>query len=195
MDNPPKKLTPKRERFCREYLIDLNATQAAIRAGYSKHTARSIANEILTIPDIQEVIQKELNIRKKRTEITADYVINNIKEINERCMQRVPVMTFNRETKEYEQETEPVTHDDGTITEEGIWSFKELGALRANELLGKHLNIFNDKGITIDNSRHTHYTTINDKNLIDQARKRKIPLPKELESREIHADSVDEKRT
>ena len=45
-------LTDKQEMFCREYLVDLNATQAAIRAGYSDKTARSVGNENLTKPDI-----------------------------------------------------------------------------------------------------------------------------------------------
>lgn len=49
-------MTPKQERFVAEYLIDLNATQAAIRAGYSEKTARSIASELLTKPDIAAVV-------------------------------------------------------------------------------------------------------------------------------------------
>ena len=48
------KLTPKQERFCEEYLIDLNATQSAIRAGYSVNTANRIASELLSKLDIQE---------------------------------------------------------------------------------------------------------------------------------------------
>lgn len=51
-------LNDKQKKFCNEYLIDLNATQAAIRAGYSEKTARSIANENLTKPDIQKYIQE-----------------------------------------------------------------------------------------------------------------------------------------
>ena len=51
-------LTPKQELFCREYLKDLNATQAAIRAGYSEATARQIGAENLSKPDIQEQIQR-----------------------------------------------------------------------------------------------------------------------------------------
>ena len=51
-----KKLTPKQERFVDEYLLDLNATQAAIRAGYSKRSARAIGAENLTKPNIQQRI-------------------------------------------------------------------------------------------------------------------------------------------
>lgn len=53
-------MTEKQKRFCEEYLIDLNATQAALRAGYSEKTAYSIGNENLKKPEIQEYIQKRL---------------------------------------------------------------------------------------------------------------------------------------
>ena len=55
-----KKLTAKQQRFCDEYLIDLNATQAAIRAGYSKKTAGVIATENLQKPNIKEYIEKRM---------------------------------------------------------------------------------------------------------------------------------------
>lgn len=55
-----KKMTPKQKRFCDEYLIDLNATQAAIRAGYSKKNANNIASENLAKPDIRKYIEKRM---------------------------------------------------------------------------------------------------------------------------------------
>jgi phage terminase small subunit len=70
-----KKLTPKQERFVAEYLIDLNATQAAIRAGYSKKTATVIAHETLSKPYIQKRISEHQNKRAQRTEITQDAVL------------------------------------------------------------------------------------------------------------------------
>jgi len=69
------KLTPKQERFCLEYVVDLNGTQAAIRAGYSEKTASVIANENLIKPYVQNRIselQKEL---QAKTGITAEKVI------------------------------------------------------------------------------------------------------------------------
>ena len=63
-------MTAKQQRFCDEYLIDLNATQAAIRAGYSKKTARAIANENLTKPYIKEYIEKRM--AEKESELIAD---------------------------------------------------------------------------------------------------------------------------
>lgn len=68
-------LTAKMKRFGEEYIVDLNATQAAIRAGYSEKTAKSIGQENLTKPDLQDYIQELMDKRSKRTEITADMVL------------------------------------------------------------------------------------------------------------------------
>ena len=67
--------------FCAEYLIDLNATQAAIRAGYSKKTAYSMGQENLKKPELQEKIQNAMAERSKRTEINQDRVLEEIAEI------------------------------------------------------------------------------------------------------------------
>lgn len=64
------KMTAKQQRFCDEYLIDLNATQAAIRAGYSEKTARSIGQENLTKPVIKEYIKNRMD--EKEEELIAD---------------------------------------------------------------------------------------------------------------------------
>ena len=65
--------------------MDLNATQAAIRAGYSIKTATKIASENLTKPDIQKAVQAALKAREKRTEVTQDYVIAKLREIVEKA--------------------------------------------------------------------------------------------------------------
>ena len=71
-------LTPKQQRFVEEYLIDLNATQAAIRAGYSEKTAKSIGQENLTKPDIQKAIEEAQNKRQEQTQIDAAYVLKRL---------------------------------------------------------------------------------------------------------------------
>lgn len=76
-----KPLPPKRRRFVEEYLIDLNATQAAIRAGYSVKTAGSTGDEILKKPEIQAAIQAAMKARSERTEITADRVLLELSRI------------------------------------------------------------------------------------------------------------------
>ena len=73
-----QELTDKQARFCEEYLIDLNATQAAIRAGYSEKTAREQAAQNLSKLNIQEKIAELKAERSKRTEITQDSVIQEL---------------------------------------------------------------------------------------------------------------------
>lgn len=68
-------LTAKQERFVAEYLIDLNATQAAIRAGYSKKTAKQMGAENLTKPDIAAAVAESQQKRSERTQITQDRVL------------------------------------------------------------------------------------------------------------------------
>lgn len=72
------KLTPKQERFVSEYLIDLNATQAAIRAGYSAKTAKSIGQENLTKPDIAAAVEVAMNKRADKVGITAERVLQEL---------------------------------------------------------------------------------------------------------------------
>lgn len=75
-----KKLTAKQQRFIEEYLVDCNATQAAIRAGYSKKTAKVIGAENLTKPDIATAVADALEEQAKRTRITADDVLRGLTE-------------------------------------------------------------------------------------------------------------------
>jgi len=72
------KLTPKQALFVQEYLVDLNATQAAIKAGYSAKTAQSISTENLSKPLIQQAIQEAFAQRAERTKRTADDVLRDI---------------------------------------------------------------------------------------------------------------------
>lgn len=119
-------LTDKQERFCQEYLIDLNATQSAIRTGYSKKTAGSIGQENLTKPEIAARIKELQSQREIRTKITADKVLTDIEEIRIRCMQK-----------------EMITDREGNPT--GEWKFEAHGALKACEMFGKYLKLFTDK--------------------------------------------------
>lgn len=80
------KLTAKQQMFCKEYLIDLNATQAAIRAGYSEKTARVIGGENLLKPAISDEIQRLMAIRSKKTGITAEWVLEGIENLTNRLV-------------------------------------------------------------------------------------------------------------
>lgn len=74
-------LTAKQQRFVDEYLIDLNATQAAIRAGFSAKTARQAGNRLLTNVDIQQAIQAGMEARSGRVAITQDMVLRELAKI------------------------------------------------------------------------------------------------------------------
>lgn len=77
-------LTPKQKMFVQEYLVDLNATAAARRAGYSEKTADRIGPELLGKTCVSQAIQEAIKKRQKRTEVTQDYVIEKLVEIAEK---------------------------------------------------------------------------------------------------------------
>ena len=99
-------LTPKQSAFVREYMIDLNATQAAIRAGYSEKTANRIGAENLSKPVIQEAIQQRHKAAEEKCAVTVEWILSEIAKIA--------------------QDEEVKTAD----------------RLRALELLGKHLGLW-----------------------------------------------------
>lgn len=74
-------MTEKQKIFCKEYLIDMNGSRAAIAAGYSEESSRAIASELLTKPNIQSYIQNLMDERSKRLDITADKVLNELASI------------------------------------------------------------------------------------------------------------------
>lgn len=127
-------LIPKREKFCQEYLIDLNGTQAAIRAGYSKNTANEQAARLLANVSIQSRTVELKKEREKRTQVTADEVIKDIIELKNRCMQKVPVLHYDKELKQYVQEEDK----DGN----NVWKFDSQGANKALDMLAKHTGAY-----------------------------------------------------
>lgn len=121
-------MTAKQQRFCDEYLIDLNATQAAIRAGYSKKTARTIGQQNLTKLDIRQYI--DARMAEKESALIADQ--------NEVLKYLTAVMRGDH------TEQTPIFIGDGIqkITDIDV-SAKDR--LKAAELLGKRYSLFTDK--------------------------------------------------
>lgn len=125
-------LRPKQEAFVREYLVDLNATQAAIRAGYSAKTAGQIGDENLKKPQIRARIDELINKRAEKLELDAQWVLTKLKDVAERCLTEVePILEFDRHSRSMEPT--------------GEYKFDSQGANRALELIGKHLKMFTDK--------------------------------------------------
>lgn len=144
------KLTAKQQQFVEEYLIDLNATQAAIRAGYSPNTAYSIGNENLNKPEIRARIDKAMAERSKRTGVNADRVIQELARI---AFVNAPnVVDTNSATVKAnatEDDTAAIASVKVKIVDGDFSSVerevKFADKLKALELLGKHLGMFKDK--------------------------------------------------
>lgn len=142
-----KELTDKQDKFIDEYLIDLNATQAAIRAGYSEKTARQIGQNLLTKVDIQESIQARMEERQKRTHITQDKVLNEIAAVafaNATDLVKVQdgiVCIKDTDTLEENVKKAIVGIKEGR---NGI-EINMANKVSALEMLGKHLGMFKEK--------------------------------------------------
>ena len=124
-------LKRQQERFCQEYVVDYNGTQAAIRAGYKKNSARKQASRLLTNEDILTRVHELQKDQLDRLAISQDYVVLQLLETYKCCREPSPVMRYDPST--------------GEMEETGIYQFDSKGALRALELLGKHLGMFSDK--------------------------------------------------
>jgi len=138
------------ERFCQEYLIDLNGTKAAERAKYSKKTARVQASQLLTKLNIQQRIGELQAIRSKRLEISQDRVLkelaclghSNIKKYVKHAAQGFMQFKDIDEISEEDAkaiEAIKVNYDKNTI------EFKLHSKTKTLEMIGRHLGMFMDK--------------------------------------------------
>lgn len=144
-------MTNKQKRFCEEYLIDLNATQAAIRAGYSSESAYAIGSENMKKPQIRARIDKAIAEQSKRTGINADRVVRELARIA--LLNPKNVVNFKDATV-----LENASDDDLAAvasvrvkiipTADGLGVEREIklhDKLKALEQLGRHLGMFTDK--------------------------------------------------
>jgi phage terminase small subunit len=146
-------LRPKQAAFVAEYLIDLNATQAAIRAGYSGATAGSIGGELLQKPEIQDAIREAMQKRAERTEITQDRVLKELGRLAFLDIRKA----FNSDGSLkpiHELDDETAAAIAGLEVSEIMAGENSIGSLKkirlsdkkgALELIGRHLKMWNDK--------------------------------------------------
>ena len=130
-------LEEKQKMFCKEYLVDFNGTQAAIRAGYSKKTANEQASRLLAKVNVQTYLKQLIEKRNERTKITQDEVIADIIKVKDRCMQNEAVL-------------------DKEGNETGIWKFDSNGANKALDMLMKHTG-----GYETDNKQKAFNISVN----------------------------------
>lgn len=143
-------LTDKQQRFVEEYMVDLNATQAAIRAGYSQNTAHSIGAENLIKPEIQEAIQKRKQELSDQTGITAERVLKEYAKIAFSDIRELYTPDNNLyDIRQLDDETAgavmSVEVDVMNVQGMPIGETKKVklyDKLRALEALGKHIGLF-----------------------------------------------------
>lgn len=152
-------LNAKQSRFVEEYLIDLNATQSAIRAGYSPKTAGQQAFDLLKKPEIEEAIAEAKQRRSKRTEITQDMVLREYAKIGFADIRKAvawgsePLPTENPDddriypveliASEQMDDDTAAAVSEVSLTAQGvkIKMYDKKGAL---DSIGKHLGMFTD---------------------------------------------------
>lgn len=145
-------LTPKQQRFVEEYLIDLNATQSAIRAGYSEKTAAVIGAENLIKPNIAKAIEEAQSKRTEQTQIDSAYVLKRLVEIDQMDVLDImdddgnvkPLRGWPKIWRQYISNIETISMDDG---EGWLKKIKWPDKVKNLELLGKHVSVgaFKDK--------------------------------------------------
>ncbi len=123
-----KKLTGKEEKFCREYIVDYNGTQAAIRAGYSPKSARQIASRLLTKDYILSRIRAIQIEELEKLSVTPESVIIRFLDIYDRCTQAKPVMEWD--------------YSEHKLVETGEYTFDSKGAINALTKIGDYLAMF-----------------------------------------------------
>ena len=145
-----RKLTDKQKKFIEEYLIDLNATQSAIRAGYSPKTANEQGARLLANVSIQEAISKAMAERSRRTGINQDRIVQELARIAFVKITDVvdPDGEINTNASDDDLaciESYKVEDSDSVNGSSSKREVKLASKIKALELLGKHVGMWNDK--------------------------------------------------
>lgn len=144
-----EKMTAKQRRFCDEYLVDLNATQAAIRAGYSKKTAYSIGQENLRKPVISAYIEKRMAEKEAALVADQDEVLKYLTSVMRREHKEHVVVTLQNKVEKWVMDEDTGKLKKQTITEESPAVVdipaRLSDANKAAELLGKAYGLYTDR--------------------------------------------------
>ncbi|MGE6580387.1 terminase small subunit [Vreelandella aquamarina] len=167
-------LTARQSRFVDEYLIDLNATQAAIRAGYSEKGANATAARLLANVSIQVAIQERMKDRESRTEITQDRVLKELARLGFADLRDIFTSSGHlKQPSEWSDamgaavsSVEVVIRPSGEFDEDGRPEVEHVHKIKlwdknsALEKIAKHLGMFADTGLG-DKSRPIHIEVVN----------------------------------
>lgn len=141
----PKQLSDRQKRFCDEYLVDLNASKAAVRAGYSPRSAPQLGERTLKLPQVREYLDKRRQAQARRTEVTQDFVLGELMKIaTADCTDFAVVYKGNRVSLVPTAELPPEKRAAVASVKSGKdgVAVKTYDKLRALELIGRHLGMF-----------------------------------------------------
>lgn len=149
----PERLQAHEVVFCREFCVDLNATKAALRAGYSEHSAANHASGLLNRPRIKRYIEKLMADRLKRVDVRADDVVaelakiafGDLRGVFDEQGQLLPPHEWPDDAAAAIASMEATTAERGQGDVEHVVKVRQWDKLRALELLGKHLKMFTDR--------------------------------------------------
>ena len=127
----PELQNRKHERFAQEYILDYNATAAALRTGYKESNARAQGSTLLTNPNILARVRELQQEQAKRLAISADMVVLETLKTYQKCLSPTPVLQRNEKTGKWEHV--------------GVYAFDSKGALKALEMLGGCTGAFDRK--------------------------------------------------
>ena len=152
-------ITPKKRQFAKEYLIDLNNTQAAIRAGYSAKTAYSQGERLLRDVEVQKLVQELMQERSTRVEVTAERVLAEIAKVAFGDVRKlfgpggelIRISDLDDDAAACIAGCDLVTVSRGEGEVEYVAKVKMADKLKALELAGKHLGLFRD-GSTVEDT-------------------------------------------
>lgn len=141
-----QQLTPKQEMFCYEYLIDFNATQASIRAGYSAASASVIGSRNLANVAIGQRLQELMEERKARVEATSDYVLQRLLEIDRLDLADIVddegnVLPIKDWSEEWRKSVAAIDISEVKTANALVKKIKMPDKLKNLELLGKHIGV------------------------------------------------------